>query len=136
MPRTTIPFYQIKLGKGKNVPRSDQCQQYINLVKRYVSEMKNKHKSDEEILTAEDRPFLRLKNKAGCFKSAYGQNLLNHVLYANCYKQHGMSVDYLDSHGGREEFEILGSLLDEAGYEWLRYYDDTKEHVYGAIPWA
>ena len=71
VPRTAYPFPQIKKNKGRE-QRSQQCQEYLRLVDRYVEEMKSQGRSEREVLEDKDRPFLRMKNAAGRFKSAYG----------------------------------------------------------------
>lgn len=55
--------------------------------------------SIDELLQSTDRPFFHLVNQAGPFKSAYAQNMMNHVQAYNILKNNGkFDTDFLDNY--------------------------------------
>jgi len=57
--------------KPKKTKRSGECEEYIKLIDKYVDRKQREGVRMENILCDEERPFLKLLNNCGPFKSAY-----------------------------------------------------------------
>lgn len=107
IPRTTVPFEKINM-KFKR-PKSVECEEYLKLVNKYIDEKVRQGMKVYKILNQKDRPFFKLKNNCGPFKSAYAQNMLNHVHYINAFTKKNYPLEYLDHY----QFESQDAILDE-----------------------
>ncbi len=103
-PKTALPFEKISCKLKR--PRASQCEEYIKLINRTVDDQKRQGYSIFDIVNYKKSPFLQLYNDCGAFKSAYAQNLINHVHLYNEVKKK-VNPDYLDSHSKGPEAYII-----------------------------
>eukprot|EP00347_Sterkiella_histriomuscorum_P024238 403331830 len=133
---TILPFEQIDMKRKR--PQAQACRELQDMMEQEIHQLKQKGFSMKQILLDKDRKFFKLLNNCGSFKSAYAQNLLNHVHFLNQIKDDTFPLEYLDIYSKRPEENILSELIIEgggSGIDPLGFYQPDKDEVYGCYKW-